>query len=93
MRKNLALAKQRDGEVTIGLGIGYASLDLAEAAHMGFDLIWLDGQHGEWTEPTLNNALHYAESDLEFRGEYIMNDVRAREALETHVASVARIPG
>jgi len=58
VRKNLALAKQRAGKVTVGPHVGYASPDLAEqAAHVGFDWVWLDAQHGEWTEVPLNNAL------------------------------------
>jgi 4-hydroxy-2-oxoheptanedioate aldolase len=58
VRKNLALAKLRAGKVTVGLHVGYASPDLAEqAAHTGFDWVWLDAQHGEWTEVPLNNAL------------------------------------
>lgn len=58
MRKNLALAKQRAGKVIVGTHVGYASPDLAEhTAHAGFDWVWLDMQHGEWTEVPLNNAL------------------------------------
>jgi len=58
VRKNLALAKLRAGKVAVGLHVGYASPDLAEqAAHVGFDWVWLDAQHGEWTEVPLNNAL------------------------------------
>ena len=58
MRRNQALAKLRAGQVALGPCVVYASPDLAEAAaHLGFDWVWLDWQHGEWTESTLNNAL------------------------------------
>jgi 4-hydroxy-2-oxoheptanedioate aldolase len=58
MRKNPALTRLRAGKVTAGPLLGYGSPDLAEqAAHMGFDWLWLDWQHGQWTETTLNDAL------------------------------------
>lgn len=58
MRRNLALAKQRAGKVTFGPGIAYDSPDLVEQiAHLGFDWVWLDWQHGQFTEATLNQAL------------------------------------
>jgi 4-hydroxy-2-oxoheptanedioate aldolase len=58
MRKNLALAKQHAGGVTVGPFLLYGSPDLAEqVAHLGFDWVWLDWQHGQWTESTLNDAL------------------------------------
>lgn len=57
-KKNLALAKQRAGQVTAGPVLVVGSPDVAEhAAHLGFDWVFLDWQHGEWTESTLNNAL------------------------------------
>lgn len=58
MRKNVALAKLRAGKVAVGPLVVYASPDLAETVgHIGFDWVWLDWQHGEWTESTLNSAL------------------------------------
>lgn len=58
VRKNTALAKLRGGGVVIGPMLTYASPDLAEwAAHIGFDYVWLDWQHGEYTELPLNNAI------------------------------------
>lgn len=58
VKKNLALAKQRAGQVTAGPLLVVGSPDVAETvAHMGFDWLFLDWQHGEWTESTLNNAL------------------------------------
>jgi 2-keto-3-deoxy-L-rhamnonate aldolase RhmA len=58
MRKNKALAKLRAGKVVAGPAINYGSPDLAEhVAHLGFDYVWLDWQHGQFTEPTLNEAL------------------------------------
>jgi 4-hydroxy-2-oxoheptanedioate aldolase len=58
MRKNHALARQRAGDITVGPLLIYGSPDIAEqAAHLGFDWVWLDWQHGQWTESTLNDAL------------------------------------
>ncbi len=51
MRQNQALARQRAGKITFGPGVVYDSADLAEQiAHMGFDWVWLDWQHGQFTE-------------------------------------------
>lgn len=58
MRKNNALAKLRAGRVIAGPAITYGSPDVAEqVAHLGFDWVWLDWQHGQFTESTLNDAL------------------------------------
>jgi len=58
MRRNQALVKQRAGRTTLGPALAYDSPDLAEQiAHLGFDWVWLDWQHGQFTEATLNNAL------------------------------------
>jgi 2-keto-3-deoxy-L-rhamnonate aldolase RhmA len=58
MRQNQALARQRAGRTTFGPAIVYDSADLTEqVAHLGFDWVWLDWQHGQFTEHTLNNAL------------------------------------
>jgi 2-keto-3-deoxy-L-rhamnonate aldolase RhmA len=58
VRRNTALAKLRAGKVVIGPMLVYASPDLAEwAGHLGFDYVWLDWQHGEYTELPLNNAI------------------------------------
>jgi 4-hydroxy-2-oxoheptanedioate aldolase len=58
MRANRALEKIRRGEATVGPVMTIGSPDLAElTAHVGFDFLFLDWQHGEWTESTLNNAL------------------------------------
>lgn len=58
MRRNLAKEKLRAGKVISGPSVSYSSADLAEqVAHLGFDWIWLDWQHGQWTELTLNDAL------------------------------------
>lgn len=58
VQKNRALAKLRAGGVVIGPMLVYASPDQAElVAHLGFDYVWLDAQHGEFTELTLNNAI------------------------------------
>ena len=58
MRQNLALRKQRAGQVTCGPSVSFASPDLAEqVAHLGFDWVWLDGQHGCWTRRALYDAI------------------------------------
>lgn len=58
VRRNHALAKLRAGGTIFGPTVAYASPDLAErVAHLGFDYVWLDWQHGENTEATLNNAI------------------------------------
>lgn len=58
MRTNHALARQRAGQVTVGPLLFHGSADIAElVAHMGFDWAWLDWQHGQWTESTLNDAI------------------------------------
>ena len=58
MQKNRALAKIRAGGVTAGPAMGIDSPDLAEqVAHVGFDFVSFDWQHGQWTELSLNNAL------------------------------------
>jgi 4-hydroxy-2-oxoheptanedioate aldolase len=58
MRKNEALAKLRRGGVISGPMLIFESPDLAEqVAHLGFDFVWLDWQHGQYTELTLNNAI------------------------------------
>ena len=58
MRNNNALAKLRTGKLIFGPAVVFDSPDIAEyLAHLGFDWVWLDWQHGQFTEPTLNNAL------------------------------------
>lgn len=58
MQQNRALAKLRAGGVTAGPAMGIDSPDLAEqVAHVGFDFVNFDWQHGQWTELSLNNAL------------------------------------
>jgi 2-keto-3-deoxy-L-rhamnonate aldolase RhmA len=58
MRRNQALAKLRDGGVVSGPLLSFDSPALAEqVAHLGFDYVWLDWQHGQWAEHTLNDAL------------------------------------
>ena len=58
MRRNPALTKLRAGGMTSGISVGLDSPDLAElAAHAGFDYVWLEWQHGQFSEHTLNNAI------------------------------------
>jgi 2-keto-3-deoxy-L-rhamnonate aldolase RhmA len=58
MRTNAALRKLRAGQVISGPMVIFDSPSLAEqVAHLGFDFTWLDWQHGQWSEHTLNDAL------------------------------------
>jgi 4-hydroxy-2-oxoheptanedioate aldolase len=58
MRRNQALGRQRAGHTTFGPSLVYDSADLVEqVAHLGFDWVWVDWQHGQFTEHTLNQAL------------------------------------
>ena len=58
MQRNQALAKLREGKVICGPLVVYDSPSLAEqVAHLGFDFVWLDWQHGQWSEHALNDAL------------------------------------
>ena len=58
MRANRTLEKLRRDAVAVGPFMTIGSPDLAElTARAGFDFVFLDWQHGEWTELTLNSAL------------------------------------
>jgi 4-hydroxy-2-oxoheptanedioate aldolase len=58
MRANRALEKLSRDAVAVGPFMTIGSPDLAETtAHAGFDFVFLDWQHGEWTETTLISAL------------------------------------
>jgi 4-hydroxy-2-oxoheptanedioate aldolase len=58
LRKNPVLAKLRAGRVSVLPCITFGSPDIVEhAAYLGFDGLWLDWQHGTWTEPVLADAL------------------------------------
>ena len=58
MRTNTAFKKLRAGGVITGPMVIYDSPSLAEqVAYLGFDFTWLDWQHGQWSEHTLNDAL------------------------------------
>jgi 2-keto-3-deoxy-L-rhamnonate aldolase RhmA len=58
MRPNKALAKLKAGKVISGPMVTFDSPSLAEQiGHMGFDFTWLDWQHGQWAEHTLNDAI------------------------------------
>lgn len=58
IRTNLARKKLREGGLICGPSLYYPCPEIAEeAAQHGFDFVWLDWQHGAWTEPSLNAAL------------------------------------
>ena len=58
MKQNLVLAGLKAGRPVVGPMLIIASPDLTEqVAHLGFDFVAFDAQHGEWTESTLSQAL------------------------------------
>lgn len=58
MRPNMLLRKLRQGQVVVCPLLVYGAPDLAEqVAHLGFDGVFIDAQHGSWTEPGLLDAL------------------------------------
>jgi len=58
MRVNAARRKLLAGGVMSGPSLSYPSYEIAEeAVQYGFDFVWLDWQHGGWTEQTLSAAL------------------------------------
>jgi 4-hydroxy-2-oxoheptanedioate aldolase len=58
MRTNRALHKLRQGRVVVCPLLVYGAPDLAEqASHIGFDAVFIDAQHGSWTEAALLNVL------------------------------------
>lgn len=62
MRKNRLLSKLRSGQPAYGVWLSVGSPLLAEeAAHMGFDWVLLDAQHGHWGYEPLLNAFQVVE--------------------------------
>src|SRR5262245_46688938 len=58
MRTNLARQKLRSGGIISGPSLYYPAPEIAEeAAQHGFDFVWIDWQHGAWTESSINAAL------------------------------------
>jgi 2-keto-3-deoxy-L-rhamnonate aldolase RhmA len=58
MKINLARQKLLQKRVICGPSLCYPAPEIAEeAAQHGFDFVWLDWQHGAWTESTINSAL------------------------------------
>lgn len=58
MKKNRVLERLRAGRPVNGAAIVYDSPSMVEqAARVGLDYLWLDWQHGQWTEHTLNDAI------------------------------------
>jgi 4-hydroxy-2-oxoheptanedioate aldolase len=58
MRVNLARQKVLEGGVISGPSLCYPAPEIAEeAAQYGFDFVWIDWQHGGWSEGTINSAL------------------------------------
>ena len=58
MRTNLARKKILEGGLISGPSLYFPAPEIAEeAAQHGFDFVWLDWQHGAWSESSLNAAL------------------------------------
>lgn len=58
MRKNPLLAKLRAGKVSVMPCISFGSPETIEhIAHVGFDSLWLDGQHSTFTESSMAESL------------------------------------
>jgi 2-keto-3-deoxy-L-rhamnonate aldolase RhmA len=58
MRANQTLRKLRQGQVVVCPVLIYGLPDLVEqAAHIGFDGVFIDAQHGTWTDESLLNVL------------------------------------
>ena len=58
MQPNLARRKLLDGGVISGPSISYPASEIVEEAlPHNFDYLWIEWQHGGWTETTLNGAL------------------------------------
>ena len=58
MKRNTALRRLRQGETLCGFNVTIGSSEIAAyAAHMAFDWVMIDWQHGTWTEDRLLGAL------------------------------------
>lgn len=58
MKTNKALQKLRAGKTTCGFSVGLGCPEIAEfAANLGLDWIWIEWQHGSWSEDSLRSAL------------------------------------
>lgn len=58
MRINRTLRKLRQNQVALAPLLVYDSPDLAEnVAHLGFDGVFIDAQHGAWNDASLTNLL------------------------------------
>jgi 2-keto-3-deoxy-L-rhamnonate aldolase RhmA len=58
MKENKALKKLKEGKITFGTAVNLNCLEIVKiAAGIGFDWIWIDWQHGLWTEESLVDGL------------------------------------
>ena len=58
MRKNQARHKLLEGGVICGPSLSYPAVEMVEEAlEHDFDYLWIEWQHGGWTETTLSPAL------------------------------------
>lgn len=58
LKRNAVLYHLSAGEVSVGAMLFFGSPDLAEqVARLGVDWVWLDWQHGQWTEESISDVL------------------------------------
>ncbi|MBM3738255.1 MAG: hypothetical protein FJW39_20935 [Acidobacteria bacterium] len=58
MKPNLARRKILSGDVISGPSVSYPAIEIVEEAiSHGFDFVWVEWQHGGWSESTLSAAL------------------------------------
>jgi 4-hydroxy-2-oxoheptanedioate aldolase len=62
MRKNLVKDKIRNGKPAVGIGLLWDSPDLVEfCGYLGFNWIWLDGEHGRFNSYNLWDTIRASE--------------------------------
>ena len=58
MKINLARKKLLEGGIISGPSLYYPSPEIAEeAVQHGFDFVWIDWQHGAWSESSINASM------------------------------------
>ena len=62
MASNVLLEKIRRGEVVLGLSLMYPSAGIIEGMCQGWDFVWIDGQHGQFSYDSLLAAVRTADA-------------------------------
>ncbi len=63
MRKNLIKEKIKQGKPAVGVGMLWDSPDITEfCGYLGFDWVWLDGEHGRFNPYNLWDTIRAAET-------------------------------